>query len=306
VASGYDGEQLERLVLQDMHFPLFADKPKLHLLGPLGEGIDVLEDRGIHSGDYFQDWVRGLLSDRGIHTFGDLRDPAAAGTKREYRLRVIASDLTDHAMLVLPDDAGKLGVEPDRLSVAEAVRMSMSIPIFFDPVVMHNPHDGSRHMIVDGGMLSNYPIWLFDVPPPQRPSRPTFGLLLVAPHQQDPLLPDPPTPQSGRGGMPSMLGYVKALADTMMQAHDRLYVEEGNFARTIPIPTCGVGTTDFAISPEKASELFESGRTAAAAFLDSFDFDRYIDRFRTGTTVGRREALLRDPPPEPRAAEPAS
>jgi NTE family protein len=295
VAAGYNGEQLERLVLTDMHFPLFADEPKLHLLGPVGEVVDVLKDRGLHSGNYFLRWITDLLKDKGVETFGDLRVDSEAGTKREYTLRVIASDLSDHAMLVLPDDAEKLGVEPQALSVAEAVRMSMSIPVFFDPVIKSNSRDGRKHMIVDGGMLSNYPIWLFDVPPGQRPARPTFGMLLVAPNQEDPLLPNPPAAELRHDGMPSLLGYVKALADTMMQAHDRLYVEEANFARTIPIPTCGVSTTDFAISTQKTKELFESGRKAAAEFLNDFDFDTYISKFRTTSPPGRRETLFGSP-----------
>ncbi len=192
VAAGYDGQELKQLVLEDMHFPLFEDRPRFHLLGTAtGEVIEVLRDRGLHSGQYFLNWISKLLQDKGKTTFGHFRDAEAAGTNREYRLQVIASDLTDHSMLVLPRDATKLGIAPDDLPVAEAVRMSMSIPIFFDPVIRENPKDGRRHMIVDGGMLSNYPIWLFDAEG-KEPRFPTFGMLLVAPNQEDPLLPDPP------------------------------------------------------------------------------------------------------------------
>jgi len=38
--------------------------------------------------------------------------------------------------------------------VADAVRQSMSIPFFFQP-------DGSRGAFVDGGLCSNFPVWLF-------------------------------------------------------------------------------------------------------------------------------------------------
>jgi NTE family protein len=204
---------------------------------------------------------------------------------------VIASDLTDHSMLVLPQDAVRLGIEPDELSVAEAVRMSMSIPIFFDPVIRTNGKDGRKHMIVDGGMLSNYPIWLFDTPEAQRPRFPTFGMLLVAPNQEDPLVPHPPAATPQQDGMPSPIGYVKAIADTMMQAHDRFYVEQANYVRTIPIPTCGVTTTQFDISPAQTTELFESGQTAAREFLKTWDFDAYIAKFRTGPVPGRRKGI---------------
>lgn len=293
VAAGYTGDELKTLVLNDMHFPLFADRPRMHLLGPVvGEVIEVLKDRGLHSGEYFLQWIRGLLKAKGITTFGTL-PKGAKGTAREYPLRVIASDLTDHAMLVLPQDATKLGIDPDELPVAEAVRMSMSIPVFFDPAIQTNREDGRKHMIVDGGMLSNYPLWLFDAPPGTAPRFPTFGMLLVAPNQEDPLVPHPPAPLAREGdGMPSPIGYVRAIADTMMEAHDRLYVEQANFVRTIPIPTCGVTTTEFDISPEKTRELFESGRTAAEAFLKTWDFDAYVKKFRKGPPPGRREGIL--------------
>ncbi len=291
VAAGYTGQELKDTVLSEMHFPLFADRPRLALLGAAGEVIEVLKDRGLHSGDYFRNWIGERLDSKSVRTFGQLRDETAKGTPREYRLQVIASDLTDHSMLVLPTDAGKLGVEPDELLVADAVRMSMSIPVFFDPVIRTNGQDGRKHMIVDGGMLSNYPIWLFDAPASRPPRFPTFGMLLVAPNQTDPLLPDPPA-SSEPNGMPSPIGYVKALADTMMQAHDRFYVEQADFARTIPIPTCGVTTIEFDISPQQTKALFESGQTAAGEFLRTWDFDAYKAKFRSGARPGRREGIL--------------
>ncbi len=290
VAVGYSGEELEDLVLNHMQFPLFADRPRVHLLGAAGEVIELLKDRGLHSGDYFHNWIGERLKEKGKTTFGQLRDETAKDTPREYKLRVIASDLTDHSMLVLPDDAPKLGVEPDDLLIADAVRMSMSIPIFFDPVIRTNKKDGIRHMIVDGGMLSNYPIWLFDAKG-RDPNFPTFGMLLVAPNQKDPLLPHPPA-ASEADGMPSPIGYVKAIADTMMEAHDRFYVEQANFVRTIPIPTCGVTTTQFGITKQQTEALFKSGRTAAEGFLESWDFGKYVAKFRKGAQPGRGEGML--------------
>jgi NTE family protein len=89
-----------------------------------------------------------------------------------------------------------------------------------------------------------------------------------------------------------VVDYVKSLAQTMMEAHDRLYVEQANYARTIPIPTLGVGTTQFDLPPDRAAELYHSGRSAAATFLDTWDFDAYIAEFRSGKEHSRREALV--------------
>ena len=75
---------------------------------------------------------------------------------------MIASDISARELLVLPRDAGSSASDPDELEVALAVRMSMSIPIFFEPVRIENPETNHEHVIVDGGMLSNFPVWLFD------------------------------------------------------------------------------------------------------------------------------------------------
>lgn len=66
-----------------------------------------------------------------------------------------------------------------------------------------------------------------------------------------------------------MLGPLRALGDTMMVAHDRLYLEEHDFTRTAAIDTLGVRTTEFDLPPERAAELHESGRRAAQRFLDA-------------------------------------
>ena len=93
-------------------------------------------------------------------------------------------------------------------------------------------------------------------------------------------------------GPGAVIDYVKALAQTMMEAHDRMYVEQANYARTIPIPTLGVGTTEFDLTKERALALYDSGRWAAEKFLDKWDFDAYIAEFRSGKEHSRREALV--------------
>ncbi len=291
VAVGYSGAELEQVVLEQMHFQDFADETFLDHFAAPGELAQFLFTRGMHSGKYFLGWMRDRLKAKGITTFGQLRDPAATDPRRTYRLQVIASDITARSMLVLPRDAAQLGLDPDRLEIAEAVRMSMSIPVFFEPVKQKDARTGDDHMIVDGGMLSNYPIWLFDTDPGTKPAFPTFGMLLVAPGQTAPLLP---TPVGGEQLPPirNDIDFVRALAETMMEAHDRFYVNQANYARTIPIPTLGVRTTQFDITPDEARALFESGRTAAKTFLDGWDFQAYIERFRSGAPPSRRDTLF--------------
>src|SRR5439155_18699560 len=232
-------------------------------------------------------WMRGLLNAKRIETFAQLRTEWES-PKYAYRLQVIASDVSARELLALPRDAGKLGVDPDDLEVALAVRMSMSIPIFFEPVRIQNRETNHEHVIVDGGMLSNFPVWLFDCEDEEEPDWPTFGLLLVEPDPKVPITARLPAPEHAPRGARGLVSLLSGMVHTMMEAHDRLYLEKEQFARTIPIPTLGVRTTEFDITRERAEALYQSGFQAAQDFLSRWDFDAYVEEFRRGKTQSRR------------------
>jgi len=288
IAAGYSSDELDEILLH-IPFAKFKDKgweDKVPLLGP---AASLLFERGIYEGKYFERWMTELLEAKKVTKFGQLVDEAAEEEKNRYRLRVIASDVTHRRMLVLPNDADHLGIDPDELDIAHAVRMSMSIPVFFEPVVHRNEATGEEHLIVDGGMLSNFPVWLFDCEG-RDPQWPTFGLKLVEPEPNKPIghrLPG--EDHEAKAG--SLVDYFKSLASTMMEAHDRLYVETATFARTIAIPTLGVRTTEFDIQPERVRALYDSGHQAASDFLDQWDFGAYIEEFRRGNEHSRRADL---------------
>ena len=294
VAAGYSGEELRSLVLEKMKFKSFEDGGQW--LG--AQAFEFAAHKGLHPGKYFEGWMRERLEEKGVTKFGQLRADGGNGSDgggaAQYRLQVIASDITEQRMLVLPRDAQEhLGMDPDELEIAAAVRMSMSIPIFFDPVVYHDPRKAhEQRLIVDGGLLSNFPVWLFDIAAGQVPRWPTFGLLLVAPNQQAPLVPGD-EPERTDEGKVSIKGFLLAIGHTMMEAHDRLYVEQANYARTIPIDTLGVQTTQFSIDddPKLKRKLYDSGRNAAAEFLKTWDFDAYIKTFRQGDQPTRRQRV---------------
>jgi NTE family protein len=289
LAAGYNAAELREIIVS-LDYNQFKDRGWEDKVPLVERSFSLLLDLGLYEGKRFEEWIREQLEAKGVRTFADLVHPDFADDPRyRSKLQVVVSDVTMHQLLVLPRDAGKLGIEPDELDVALAVRMSMSIPIFFEPVRWENPKTGQTHVIVDGGMLSNYPIWLFDSD--GVPEWPTFGMLLVEPKPSLSLGERLPKPKSTGKGPGAVIDYVKALAQTMMEAHDRLYVEQANYARTIPIPTLGVRTTEFSLTKERALALFDSGRWAAEQFLDTWDFDAYIAEYRSGKKHSRRAAL---------------
>jgi NTE family protein len=69
------------------------------------------------------------------------------------------------------------------------------------------------------------------------------------------------------GGVFKLVDYARSVVETMMEAHDRFYLEESDFDRTIAIDALGVGTTEFDLPRERAMKLYESGRAGAEEFL---------------------------------------
>jgi NTE family protein len=285
VAAGYSAAELRSLLLE-LDFNAFKDEAWEDRIPVAGVPLSIVKDRGIFEGEFFLDWIRERLAGRGIERFGDLVHPDFASEPRyRYRAQVIASDLTDRRLLVLPRDAARFGVDPDALGVAEAVRMSMSIPVFFEPWTWRAEADGREHLIVDGGLLSNFPVWLLDSG--GEPEWPTFGLMLVEPDTRRSLADRLPEADHS-GGLPDFL---KSLVHTMLEAHDRMYLETSTFVRTIGVPTLGVRTTEFDLSRERADALHESGRSAAESFLETWDFEQYKASFRRQAPPGRAELI---------------
>ena len=278
LAAGYRATELQEILLS-LDFGAFKDPSWASQLPWMHNAIGLLRDQGIYQGQVFLRWIRELLEAKGVRTFADLICPDQPDDPRyRYKLRVIASDITGRCMLALPQDATKLGVNPDDLNVALAVRMSMSIPFFFEPVRFVNHQTGEEHLVVDGGILSNFPVWLFDRA--GVPRWPTFGLRLIDPEPRVPLAERLPTPEPHRGRLASDFDYLMSLVHTMLEAHDRMYIERADYARTIAIPTLGVHATQFDLLRDRALELHDVGRVAAHRFLETWDFEAYVAEFR--------------------------
>ncbi len=118
------------------------------------------------NGELLESWVSQLLANKGIHTFSDFRGGIADKVNpRGYKVRMTAVDANTGKVIVLPDDMALYNIDPDKLEVAKAVRMSACVPFVFDPVTIDYKDAGNKsktHYIIDGGVLDNFPVWLID------------------------------------------------------------------------------------------------------------------------------------------------
>jgi NTE family protein len=264
VAAGYTANEM-KIIIEATPFRSFLQRSKLFDIHVIGPAARLLLKKGLYSGEALEYWVCQLLLAKGIRTFGDLK---------KNQLRIIASDISQRKLLVLPDDIAQYGIDPMQFSIAKAVRMSTSIPYFFDPVIVRKaathrlPQESFVDQfvyIVDGGLLSNFPLWIYDhdTVPALDSMIPTIGFQLV-----------------GRGSSKSNsiygpLSMFRALFSTMMDAHDERYIEEVNRFRTVKIPTLGVSVTQFDISKEMSGQLYNSGITAGEHFFNKWKLADY-------------------------------
>jgi len=264
VACGYSSDKIKDIMF-GLDFSLIKDEGFLDKFSIPGKVLSLLLEKGIYEGRFIESFMEDLLQKKGVRTFGDLRMPGETNPRYRYRLNVVASDISRCRLLVLPQDIKHYGIEPDNFSVARAVRMSMSIPVFYEPVTLDFYAEGQhrKSYIVDGGILSNFPVWLYDCP--CDPPWPTFGFKLMEPGQGEPR------------NIKNIVDFLAAMVSTMIEAHDERHIQDANFKRTIGIPTMGVKTTEFDVPNEKKDLLFWSGYNAAKDFFSCYSEEKYRD-----------------------------
>ncbi|KZE45741.1 patatin-like phospholipase family protein [Rossellomorea marisflavi] len=241
IAAGYTSEEIAQL-MDEVDVKTFMDASPFSL--PIIKWLMVYFRLGLYKGKALEAWIEEKLKAKGVETFADLPPHA---------LRVIASDLSNGRMIVLPDDLESYGIPKETFPVARAIRMSANLPFFFEPVRLKSLEGTS--ITVDGGVLSNFPMWLFDKDN-DKSERPVLGVKLS--HD----LTDQP-----KKVIKNAIELYQALFTTMRDAHDARYISRKHERNIVFIPTEGVMTTDFELDGTRKSELIEFGRSRTAEFL---------------------------------------
>ncbi|QDA60405.1 patatin-like phospholipase family protein [Hymenobacter jejuensis] len=130
-----------------------------------GGSTRLLKQYGWYRGDQFTKYMSELVGRRTGNanlTLAQLHERAQQGQARD--LYVTGTNLTTQRTQVFSYETSP------NLRVADAVRISMSIPLYFRAVLLDEASnvivkpkkDQKVNVLVDGGLLANYPIWLFD------------------------------------------------------------------------------------------------------------------------------------------------
>ncbi len=136
------------------------------VFGDLNSLYRLATSYGWFSSSYFYHWIRGVIKEQfnqkklPPYTFQDFQNPSLHKNNRSfYDLYVIGSNLTTGTSQVFSYDT------TPTMEVAQAIRISMSIPLFFEAVMLKDPKitgNSLTNVFCDGGLMNNYPIRLFD------------------------------------------------------------------------------------------------------------------------------------------------
>ena len=281
-ALGYD-IQAQREILNSTDFKNFMDDS----FGFIRDFNRLWNEFGWHKGDFFYDWVENLVKRQLGNAKATFRDLQKA---KRPDLYVIGTNLSTGY-------SETFSVErfPD-MSLADAVRISMSIPLFFKAVRFEARND----VYVDGGVMLNYPIKLFDrqryidmkkeenaarfvdyyncenasflLDKPDRSpyvyNRQTLGLRLDTAEEIGLFRYD--EPQKGKD-INTFPQYARALITAVMKVQENQHLHSDDWQRTLYINTLDVDTTDFDLSDKKKRELIQQGINGAETYLKWFE-----------------------------------
>lgn len=222
----------------------------------------LFENYGWYSSDYFYDWLENVIAGQcggnKRATFNDFK-------RRGFRdLHIVASNLTRRRAEVFSYEK-----TPD-VAVADAVRMSMSIPLFFEALRFDGSNFGIGDYYVDGGLYNNYPIHLFDKTRYAHNNRffrgginwETLGLFLM-PDALD-CEPQPEFPEN-------IWEFLSLTIQSIYDSHQLSNIDQNpvDQQRTVSINDCGVSSVKFDVEKNGSEyqKLFDSGREAVIDFL---------------------------------------
>ena len=273
-AAGFSNQETFN-VLNKLDFNDFKDDS----WGVLRDMSRLKNEYGWYKGDFFREWIGDLLKKKtgsSNITFKALKEHTGKD------LYVYASNLsTNFGEVYSPEHT-------PRMRVVDAVRRSMSIPLFFRAV-----RDDRQDIFVDGGVINNYPVKLFDrekylidaglkripnyyekentslsIKSPKSGSyvynKETLGFRLDS-GKEIGVFRDGQEPRHHE--IEHFLDFTLQLIKTLLAVQDSQHLHEDDWHRTIYIDTLGVGTTDFDLSDSRKKELVASGKKATDDYL---------------------------------------
>lgn len=253
-ASGMTSADI-RGIMNELDFTSLLENPRTGRIGYAVNSYSMVRHAAMNSGGKLLKWMGDILEKQNVKTFGDLRfDDPDLPIEQRYKLVVTAADITHGRLLRLPWDYPLLDLDPDKQSVAEAVRAATALPF------LYRPHKIGTSLLADGGIVTNYPIGMYrDL---RRMGHRALGVRLSFAPEVAELHPE----------IKSLSSLARAMVITSINAQIEEIMRDPDVQRsTIEVEVDGVKVTDFTISKAKQERLYTNGYEAVQRFLPAWE-----------------------------------
>lgn len=249
LALRYDPHEIYEII-KNTSFTKFKDSSPSRLL----KIYNLIFKSGIHSGARFEKWIKTQI----LYKTGNVETTF----KQLYDATGIELVLTGTSFDTKKTEYFSYKTKPD-MPVWLACRISMSLPCYYLPVSI----DLTRY--VDGGMLYNYPIWVFDNPNSYEfktnnlnfLSDETLGFKLLGKKNNDFISTLP--------SILPILGTFYILLSIMLCHIDESYIHQTYWDRTIGLDTSDIQPTDFDISEQKKNKIIDKAYETTKKYLQN-------------------------------------
>ncbi len=276
ISVGYSAEEIDSIMI-DLPIQKFNDGK----LGVIGKYRRFKTKYGIYKGEVFEKWLQQLVAfktGKPLLTFKELNELQQANSLYK-NLYCTGTNISKQQLEIF-----NFNNTPD-MPIALAVRISSSVPLYFEPLALDNQlhkikkYDTASFVnyYVDGGMLCNYPISIFDTCP-ENTANPllcdkvkfntqTIGIKLERQQQIDSI-------ENNSIKIPSyniknLTGYLAAFSNLMMETLSRKYPGlENEKGRTIFVSQGNISSRVKKTKQQDKLLLYENGVSAANGFFD--------------------------------------
>ncbi len=235
-------------------------------------------DYGIFKGEFLRNWIERIIFEKtGIKdaTFFELAElKAKNGNPKNFKdIYLIGTNVSTGETEVFSHEHTR------DMIIADAVRISMSIPILFVPHQRYDKINGVRTLktndrYIDGGVTENYPLWLFDNskylentkgPGFSQINQETLGFRLV-PWNTKVRYEQQRAPDSK--DIDGLISFIFSIINCYLEKQESEHArQKESLHRTIYIDTVGVSMLDFNLSDENKRNLINAGYRAADEYF---------------------------------------
>jgi predicted acylesterase/phospholipase RssA len=250
----------------------------------------IAESFGLFPGKVFLDFYEGKIAQKlGKHaTFKDLQEKIENNnnnndgddetTKKFKYLYLVGSNLTTGDSEVFSH------IDTPDMIISDAVRISMSIPLIWPPHKYYIRDENNNRVVrsdkqnvdyVDGGLLNNYPIGIFDRKIITKNSEITyFNFKTLGFRLSKPYASVKKQHSSGEEQEELFFPYLTSLINFYFKKEEVNHTKRvEDQQRTVYIDTLGLSPLDFNLSRETMDNLIESGSRAVDEFLSGNNND---------------------------------